>query len=56
MTKRHTHLEDSLKLHQFLHEVEDELSWVKEKEPLVSSCDIGSNLTTVQNLLKKHEV
>ena len=56
MSRRHQQLEDSLKLHQFNHDVEDELSWVREREPLASSSSLGSTLTDVQSLLKKHQV
>ena len=56
MARRHQQLEDSLKLHQFLHDVEDELAWMREREPLASNTDLGSSLTSVQSLLKKHKV
>ena len=56
MAKRHQQLEDSLKLHQFLHDVEDELTWMREREPLALNTDLGSSLTSVQSLLKKHKV
>ena len=36
--------------------MEDELLWIGEKEPLVASNDLGSSLTSVQNLQKKHQV
>lgn len=53
---RRENLEDSLLLHQFNRDVEDELSWISEKEPLAASSDLGNNLVTVQNLQKKHQV
>ena len=56
MARRHQQLEDSLKLHQFLHDVEDEQTWMREREPLASDTDLGSTLTSVQILLKKHKV
>ena len=56
MARRHQQLEDSLRLHQFVHDVEDELGWVREREPPVASSERGSSLTSVQNLLKKHQV
>ncbi|XP_035225862.1 spectrin beta chain, non-erythrocytic 1-like isoform X1 [Stegodyphus dumicola] len=52
---RRENLEDSLLLHQFNRDVEDELSWISEKEPLAASTDLGNNLVTVQNLQKKHQ-
>lgn len=56
MARRHQQLEDSLKLHQFLHDVEDEQTWMREREPLASDTDLGNTLTSVQILLKKHKV
>lgn len=56
MARRHQQLEDSLKLHQFLHDVEDEQTWMRQREPLASDTDLGSTLTSVQILLKKHKV
>ena len=56
MAQRHQQLEDSLKLHQFRHDAEDEVSWIRERNPLASSSDLGHTLTEVQSLLKKHSV
>lgn len=55
MTIRNDNLEDSLLLHQFLRDAEDEMQWLAEKEPLAASKDLGSNLTAVQTLQKKHQ-
>ena len=49
-------LEESQRLQEFYRDVEGELSWIREKEPIASSDDLGKNLTGVQNLLKKHQV
>uniref|UniRef100_A0A182PG07 Spectrin beta chain n=1 Tax=Anopheles epiroticus TaxID=199890 RepID=A0A182PG07_9DIPT len=54
-TIRRDNLEDSLQLHQFLRDAEDELLWLNEKEPQAASKDLGSNLTAVQSLQKKHQ-
>lgn len=54
-TIRRDNLEDSLLLHQFLRDAEDELSWLNEKEPLAASKDLGNSLTAVQSLQKKHQ-
>ncbi|XP_039432326.1 spectrin beta chain, non-erythrocytic 1 isoform X2 [Culex pipiens pallens] len=54
-TIRRDNLEDSLQLHQFLRDAEDELSWLNEKEPLAASKDLGNSLTAVQSLQKKHQ-
>ncbi|XP_065647133.1 spectrin alpha chain, non-erythrocytic 1 isoform X2 [Hydra vulgaris] len=53
--KRKTDLENSRKYHQLLHDIEDEESWIKEKEPIVSSLHTGKDLIGAQNLLKKHQ-
>lgn len=55
MTIRNDNLEDSQLLNQFLRDAEDEIQWLCEKEPLVASKDLGSNLTAVQVLQKKHQ-
>nr|XP_040222398.2 spectrin beta chain, non-erythrocytic 1 isoform X3 [Anopheles coluzzii]XP_049461127.1 spectrin beta chain, non-erythrocytic 1 isoform X3 [Anopheles coluzzii] len=54
-TIRRDNLEDSLQLHQFLRDAEDELLWLNEKEPQAASKDLGSSLTAVQSLQKKHQ-
>ncbi len=56
MARRHQQLEDSLKLHQFVHDIEDEMAWIREREPMASSSALGNSLDNVQNLLKKHLV
>lgn len=55
MSIRSDNLEDSLLLHQFLRDAEDEMQWLAEKEQLAASKDLGSNLTAVQSLQKKHQ-
>ncbi|XP_063699935.1 spectrin beta chain, non-erythrocytic 5 isoform X3 [Culicoides brevitarsis] len=52
---RRDNLEDSLLLHQFLRDTEDELAWLTEKEPIAASKDLGTSLTAVQSLQKKHQ-
>ncbi|KAK0173670.1 hypothetical protein PV328_006832 [Microctonus aethiopoides] len=52
---RRDNLEDAKLLHQFIRDVEDELHWLSEKEPLAASSDLGSSLMTVQRLQKKHQ-
>jgi spectrin beta len=56
MQIRRDNLEDALLLHQFLRDVDDELQWVAEKERQASSTDLGTSLTAVQSLQKKHQV
>ena len=53
---RKEQLYNSLKLHQFYHDVEDELSWINDRRPIAASEELGHNLTEVQNLLHKHQV
>ncbi|KAK4883333.1 hypothetical protein RN001_006652 [Aquatica leii] len=48
-------LEASSMLHQFTRDVDDELLWLAEREPLASSSDLGNSLIAVQSLLKKHQ-
>lgn len=52
---RRDKLESSLMLHQFTRDVEDEMQWLAEREPLASSSDLGFTLTSVQKLQKKHQ-
>lgn len=55
MQIRKENLEDSLLLHQFIRDVDEELEWLEDKEPTATSEDLGNSLTTVQNLQKKHQ-
>lgn len=52
---RRVKLEESRKLWQFYWDMADEDSWIKEKEQLMSSPDIGHDLTSVHLLLSKHK-
>nr|XP_002732400.1 PREDICTED: spectrin beta chain, non-erythrocytic 5-like [Saccoglossus kowalevskii] len=52
---RKINLEEALLLYQFYRDVEDEESWIKEKQPLATSTELGQNLNTVQSLMKKHQ-
>uniref|UniRef100_A0A2R5L953 Putative spectrin beta chain non-erythrocytic 5 isoform x6 n=1 Tax=Ornithodoros turicata TaxID=34597 RepID=A0A2R5L953_9ACAR len=52
---RRENLEESLLLQQFYRDVDDELTWIQEKEPLAASADLGSSLSAVQSLQKKHQ-
>ncbi|KAL4609564.1 spectrin alpha chain, non-erythrocytic 1-like isoform X10 [Arapaima gigas] len=56
MTIRKQKLADSLRLQQLFRDVEDEETWIREKEPIASSTNRGKDLIGVQNLLKKHQV
>lgn len=56
MSNRLKQLESSLKYHQFIHNVEVELNWIRERQHQTASTDLGSNLTGVLKLITKHEV
>ncbi|KAF5273495.1 hypothetical protein FQA39_LY07512 [Lamprigera yunnana] len=49
-------LEASSMLHQFKRDIDDELFWIMEREPLAGSSDLGNSLSVVQSLQKKHQV
>nr|XP_015222659.1 PREDICTED: spectrin alpha chain, non-erythrocytic 1 isoform X3 [Lepisosteus oculatus] len=55
MVARKQKLSDSLRLQQLFRDVEDEETWIREKEPIASSTNRGKDLIGVQNLLKKHQ-
>uniref|UniRef100_A0A8C5BJI1 Spectrin alpha, non-erythrocytic 1 n=1 Tax=Gadus morhua TaxID=8049 RepID=A0A8C5BJI1_GADMO len=55
MTARKQKLSDSLRLQQLFRDVEDEETWIREKEPIAASTNRGKDLIGVQNLLKKHQ-
>uniref|UniRef100_A0A673ARB3 Spectrin alpha chain, non-erythrocytic 1 n=1 Tax=Sphaeramia orbicularis TaxID=375764 RepID=A0A673ARB3_9TELE len=55
MAARKQKLSDSLRLQQLFRDVEDEETWIREKEPIAASTNRGKDLIGVQNLLKKHQ-
>jgi spectrin beta len=52
---RRAALEESLKLHKFVFEVETELQWISERLPSASSDSVGQNLYQAQSIDKKHK-
>ncbi|XP_035428366.1 LOW QUALITY PROTEIN: spectrin beta chain, non-erythrocytic 4, partial [Cygnus atratus] len=42
-------------VHQVSHELEDEVLWVQDRLPLATQQDLGTNLQTVQQLIKKNQ-
>lgn len=54
-TYRRSRLNEANTLQQFLRDIADEESWIKEKKLLVGSDDYGRDLTGVENLKKKHK-
>lgn len=53
--ERREKLNKAITVHQFLRDIDEEESWIKEKKLLVSSDDYGRDLTGVQNLRRKHK-
>ena len=53
---RRRKLEDSLKLHQFNFDADNEMQWIKEHTPAATSTDYGKNLIDAQNKNKNHKV
>ncbi|XP_071155968.1 spectrin alpha chain-like isoform X8 [Mytilus edulis] len=52
---RRNRLNEANTMQQFLRDIDDEEAWIKEKKLLVGSDDYGRDLTSVQNLRKKHK-
>ncbi|KAI1305303.1 Spectrin alpha chain [Halotydeus destructor] len=55
MNARRLRLNDSLRVQQLFRDIEDEDSWIREKEPIAASTNRGRDLIGVQNLIKKHQ-
>ncbi|KAH8851040.1 Spectrin alpha chain [Schistosoma japonicum] len=55
LSQRREKLADAYKLYQFFRDVEDEEDWIREKEPVAGSTNVGRDLIGVQNLIKKHQ-
>ena len=54
--ERRKRLEESLQLHSYYRDAEEEDLWLSEKEYFVSSTEYGRDVRTTLLLLKKHEV
>ncbi|KAF7492961.1 Spectrin alpha chain [Sarcoptes scabiei] len=52
---RRRRLQDSEKIQQLIYDINDQIAWINEKEPLVRSPNRGRDLMGVQNLNKKHQ-
>ena len=55
-TSRSLSLENSYSLQQFLFEVHIQMSWINEHLAQIKIAEFGSNVTTAQRLLNRHEV
>lgn len=55
MAVRKQRLLDSQQVQQLFRDIEDEESWIREKEPIAASNNRGRDLIGVQNLIKKHQ-
>lgn len=53
--QRRGKLEDSLQAHQYLADAAEAESWMREKEPIIASEDLGKDEDSTEALLKKHE-
>ena len=42
-------------MHQLFCDIEDEMSWINDKEPIAASSNTGRDLMGVQNLIKKQQ-
>ncbi|XP_030854700.1 spectrin beta chain, non-erythrocytic 5 [Strongylocentrotus purpuratus] len=53
--KRRKKLEESLRVQQFYHDVDNELQWIKDHSPAASSTNYGRDFTSTQSMVKKHQ-
>lgn len=56
MQIRRDNLEDALIHYRLLRDIEEEMTWINDKELLIKSHDFGSSLHSVQALQNKHQV
>lgn len=55
VAERRAQLDASHRVHQFFRDIEDENQWIREHLIVAASPGVGSSLTSVQNLQKKHQ-
>lgn len=56
MQIRRDNLEDALIHYRLLRDIEEEMTWINDKELLIKSHDFGSSMHSVQALQNKHQV
>lgn len=56
MQIRRDNLEDALIHYRLLRDIEEEMTWISDKELLIKSHDFGTSLHSVQALQNKHQV
>lgn len=55
MQIRRDNLEDALIHYRLLRDIEEEITWINDKELLIKSHDFGTSLHSVQALQNKHQ-
>lgn len=55
LVRRKNKLGESLQGNQLFRDIDDELSWIREKEQIAASTNRGRDLIGVQNLIKKQQ-
>lgn len=55
INRRRAALEESLKFHKFVFELDTELQWINERATAAGSDQLGQNLHQAQSLYKKHK-
>ncbi|XP_032239849.2 spectrin beta chain isoform X2 [Nematostella vectensis] len=55
LAEKGAELDQAMQFFQFDRDVDDEETWINEKEPLLQSTNYGNNLFEVQKLQKKHQ-
>ena len=55
LQRRRTKLEEALRFHNFNFEIDNELQWIRDREPAARSETLGQDLHTAQTLDKKHK-
>ena len=56
LARRQQRLNDGIRYHQLVRDIEEMEDWIREKLPIATSTSLGRDLIGVQNLIKKHSV